>query len=197
MQITRLVGLMVMVVAGAISGCAGLKFYDNPKLIGPETGVKCYYAKPYLLVTSTSTTSSDQSTVGGKKSSSKDDGTKTAGTDGGTKTSSNKADVSVIYLPDLTNPVYARMKSGYGTADLSLSLEGGMLKSVGQKTDTKIPETITALGSIVKGLAAPKAAAPGAAPGAPQAEKPKFRLYEINLVDGKMVFNKVLEGDIP
>lgn len=35
--------------------------------------------------------------------------------------------------------------SGYGTADLSIGLSNGMITSAGQKTDTKIPETITAL----------------------------------------------------
>jgi hypothetical protein len=38
--------------------------------------------------------------------------------------------------------------SGYGTADLSISLSGGMITSVGQKTDTKIPETVNSLATL-------------------------------------------------
>lgn len=39
-------------------------------------------------------------------------------------------------------------KSGYGTADLSVTLNNGMITNVGQKTDTKIPETIQAVASL-------------------------------------------------
>lgn len=38
-----------------------------------------------------------------------------------------------------------KFKSGLGSADLSVSLSNGMITNVGQKTDTKIPETVTAL----------------------------------------------------
>ena len=71
-------------------------------------------------------------------------------------------EVSVIYLPDLANPMYAKLKTGYGSADLSLGFQNGMLTNVGQKTDTKIPETITAfsgLAAAAKPLAAPAMAA--------------------------------------
>ncbi|MFL9897898.1 hypothetical protein PQR71_06950 [Paraburkholderia fungorum] len=40
------------------------------------------------------------------------------------------------------------LKSGYGSADLSIALAAGMITSVGQKTDTKIPETLTAIGGL-------------------------------------------------
>jgi hypothetical protein len=46
---------------------------------------------------------------------------------------------------------------GYGSANLSASLTNGMIASVGQATDTKIPETITSiasLGTAVGGLKA-------------------------------------------
>jgi hypothetical protein len=39
-------------------------------------------------------------------------------------------------------------KTGYGTADLSVSLSNGMITSAGQKTDTKIPETISSIASL-------------------------------------------------
>ncbi|SHF04855.1 hypothetical protein SAMN02745157_1515 [Kaistia soli DSM 19436] len=77
-------------------------------------------------------------------------------------TSTNKDCVStatVVMIPSERRSV--NLKSGYGSADLSVALSNGMIASVGQKTDTKIPETITAVsgaitsvGSLVRPLAA-------------------------------------------
>lgn len=52
---------------------------------------------------------------------------------------------SIIYLPDLENPTYAKIKPGLGSADLKIDLENGILKSYGLVTDTKIPETLTSV----------------------------------------------------
>ncbi len=57
-------------------------------------------------------------------------------------------EISVVYLPDLAHPVYVKPRTGYGSANLTIALTNGMVTSVGQTTDTKIPETITALGSF-------------------------------------------------
>jgi len=56
--------------------------------------------------------------------------------------------VSIIYLPDLEHPVYAKAKSGYGSSILSLGFANGIISSFGQQTDTKIPESITSLGGF-------------------------------------------------
>ncbi|MGO9138754.1 MAG: hypothetical protein ACLP9S_02685 [Syntrophales bacterium] len=53
---------------------------------------------------------------------------------------------TVIVLPEKKRTV--KFKTGYGTADLSVSLSNGMITSVDQKTDTKIPETITSIASL-------------------------------------------------
>ena len=66
---------------------------------------------------------------------------------------------TVVSVPETKREV--KFKSGYGTADLSVGLSNGMITSVGQKTDTKIPETITAiasLGTAAKGMLALDAA---------------------------------------
>jgi hypothetical protein len=73
----------------------------------------------------------------------------------------NPVQVSVIYLPDQSQAFYAELKSGYGSADLSLTLQNGMLTNIGQKTDTKIPETVTALAGMAT---AAKGLIPQAAP---------------------------------
>ncbi|HEY6873211.1 MAG TPA: hypothetical protein VI298_10845 [Geobacteraceae bacterium] len=52
-----------------------------------------------------------------------------------------------------------KFESGYGSAELSATLSNGMIASVGQKTDTKIPETITSISGLVTAAAGVKAMA--------------------------------------
>lgn len=52
---------------------------------------------------------------------------------------------SIIYLPDYENPTYIKPIKGIGSSDLQLSLNNGMINGYGISSDTKIPETITAL----------------------------------------------------
>lgn len=61
---------------------------------------------------------------------------------------------SIIYLPDLAQPVFAELSSGYGSSDLSISTPNGILTSVGQKSDTKGPETLNSLAAIGTSAAA-------------------------------------------
>lgn len=53
---------------------------------------------------------------------------------------------TVVSVPG--NEKHVKFKSGFGSADLSVTLSNGILTSVGQKTDTKIPETITAMAGL-------------------------------------------------
>ena len=49
-----------------------------------------------------------------------------------------------------------KLKPGIGSNNLSVSLKDGMISSVGQQTDTKIPETISAIASLrTAGIAHP------------------------------------------
>jgi hypothetical protein len=57
-------------------------------------------------------------------------------------------EISVIYLPDLAHPNYAKGWTGLGTTNLQLSLTNGVITSVGQQVDSKIPEFITSLASL-------------------------------------------------
>lgn len=67
--------------------------------------------------------------------------------------------VSLIYLPDQTQEYVARITGGIGTASLTGKLEGGMLLTeLGAVSDSKVPETLTAL---LSGAKAMKALAPG------------------------------------
>lgn len=86
---------------------------------------------------------------------------------------------TVIVLPGARKTL--RLVSGYGSSDLSASLSNGMLTSVGQKTDTKIPESISAVANL-----AAKAVAPGGGGPCTVANT----LYPI--VDGEPDLNKPL-----
>ncbi len=54
-----------------------------------------------------------------------------------------KYTATVVTVPGTKKAV--KFIPGYGTANLSVTLSNGMITSVGQITDTKIPETITAI----------------------------------------------------
>jgi hypothetical protein len=81
---------------------------------------------------------------------------------------------TIIAVPETRKGV--SFNSGYGTADLSITLSGGMITAVGQKTDSKIPETLSSVATLataVGGLA--KSAAPKE-----HACPPGARLYDID-----------------
>ncbi|MEL6719678.1 MAG: hypothetical protein AAFO82_16725 [Bacteroidota bacterium] len=56
---------------------------------------------------------------------------------------------TIIYLPDMGKPKYAKLKPGFGSSDLKLSLSNGIITSYGVTSDSKIPETITALTGVL------------------------------------------------
>jgi hypothetical protein len=82
---------------------------------------------------------------------------------------------TIISVPETRKGV--SFNSGYGTADLSITLSGGMITAVGQKTDSKIPETLSSVASLATavGAAARSAAAPKE-----RACPPSARLYNID-----------------
>jgi hypothetical protein len=90
---------------------------------------------------------------------------------------------TIISVPETKKGV--SFNSGYGTADLSITLSGGMITTVGQKTDSKIPETLSSVATLataVGGLARSTAPKEGAC-------KPSGRLYNIDkgVVDPKPI----------
>jgi hypothetical protein len=81
---------------------------------------------------------------------------------------------TILSVPETRKGV--SFNSGYGTADLSVTLSGGMITAVGQKTDSKIPETlgsVATLATAVGKLATATAPKEGAC-------KPGARLYSID-----------------
>lgn len=67
-----------------------------------------------------------------------------------------------------------KFKGGYGSYELSVALSNGMISAVGQKADTKIPETIAAIGTVVGAIK------PTFIEGKPVLCKPTATLYAIN-----------------
>lgn len=57
---------------------------------------------------------------------------------------------TIISIPEKRKGV--SFHSGYGSADLSVTLTGGMITSVGQKTDSKIPETLSSVASLATAI---------------------------------------------
>src|SRR5258706_9371482 len=57
---------------------------------------------------------------------------------------------TIISIPEARRGV--TFNSGYGTADLSVTLSGGMITAVGQKTDSKIPETLSSVATLATAL---------------------------------------------
>ena len=53
---------------------------------------------------------------------------------------------AILALPGSERRV--KIKSGYGSSETSLAFAGGLLTNVGQKTDNKIPELLTAVAAL-------------------------------------------------
>jgi hypothetical protein len=58
---------------------------------------------------------------------------------------------TLLFLPDLTNPVYVKIIRGMGSNAFSLALANGALSTYGLTTDSKVPETIAAAGGLLTG----------------------------------------------
>lgn len=66
-----------------------------------------------------------------------------------TQAKDKPVEVSIQYLTDSSKVIYADPRSGFGSADLKLSLDHGQLTQFGQITDTKIPELLNAVGGFL------------------------------------------------
>lgn len=64
------------------------------------------------------------------------------------ETKDDNLTTKIISLPNLSKPHRVKQNNGWGTAELGFEIENGMIKSFNSKTDSKAPETITALASL-------------------------------------------------
>jgi hypothetical protein len=110
-------------VSLSVAGCGHISTYTDPKLTRGTETGILYYPPKPYLLVSRT----------------------------GAKDKPN--DVQVVYLPDLSQPRYAVMKSGFGSSNLALTFSNGVLVSTSQQTDPKIVELITALAGVPTSLA--------------------------------------------
>lgn len=106
---------------------------------------------------------------------------------------------SIVFLPDLTQPTYAKVIRGIGSNDLKINLTDGMLTSYGVTTDSKLPELLTSLtgvtggvGSLIKDLATARRDSANAVGRRQPSEKPYFILYEVQISEsGETILKEV------
>jgi hypothetical protein len=70
-----------------------------------------------------------------------------------TQAEDKPVEVSIQYLPDPSKVIYAEPTSGFGSANLTLSLTQGQMTAFGQETDTKVPELLGAVTGLITGRA--------------------------------------------
>jgi hypothetical protein len=93
--------------------------------------------------------------------------------------SGNILKASVLYLPDLANPQYMKIKDGPGSRKVDLKLDNGSISSLGVTSDGQLDDAIESLSALIaKGTGAltditALKGQPGASP------PPVVELYEV------------------
>lgn len=100
--------------------------------------------------------------------------------------------VSVVYLPNPDEASYIRQQRGWGSSDLGVGIQNGMLVQLGSKTDSHMPDTLGAIADLV--AAAGGAYADVRPRGTQEPVEPDgslFELYEIRQEHGRTVLLRV------
>ena len=93
--------------------------------------------------------------------------------------------VEMLTLPG--PPRGVQFKSGFGSAKLNIKLDHNMITEIGQETDTKIPETITALAGAATAIESFSLA--------PRPACPSVALFQIVMAGDVMTFRRVTDFD--
>ena len=89
---------------------------------------------------------------------------------------------TIVYLPDLANPLYLNVKPGIGSNELKLAFTNGILNSYGLTSDGNIPETINSLAALIsKGSDAVVPFTSQGGIGKVAGGEVNFELFEINI----------------
>jgi hypothetical protein len=96
-------------------------------------------------------------------------------------------DVSIVYLPDLAHPYYAKARSGWGSSNLTLKVTDGMLTEFGQQVDSNAAATLTSVGSLLTAAAGLRTKDVPRDPTKPL----EFSLYEIDNSTGTTILREV------
>lgn len=110
---------LITIISLLLTGCAGVTVTKiTPKNDNSAKGIRYYRPWPYLLV-----------------SQDPNDAT--------------SLQLTTVYLPNIKENYAVNSQSGLGKLDATITLEDGWkLTQYSDKTDTKIPETIQAIGSV-------------------------------------------------
>jgi hypothetical protein len=105
--------------------------------------------------------------------------------------SNNILKATILYLPDLENPQYMKIKDGPGSRKVDLKLDNGSISSFGVTSDGNLDETIEAMAALIsKGTGALTDLA--ALKGLPvAASQPVVELYEVFMNSGTTSVRKV------
>ena len=107
----------------------------------------------------------------------------------------NPVQLSVVYLPDTSDVSYIRQQRGWGSNDLGVGIQNGMLVQLGSKSDARTGDTASGIAALLGAAAAAYADAhPRAAPGGPEPDDSAFELYEIRQDHGRTVLVRVATG---
>lgn len=144
-------------------GCAPrVRVRANPQ--PQDTGIRYYRPKPYLLITSAAQTILSDS--GKPVREVVDD---------------RYVQIELQYLPDFSEEYSIDVRSGFGIADVAITLEDGWkLTSINQKLDSQTDENVRAIAEVVRGAAG--FANPAERVSNPDAGKPSpFRVKATNV----------------
>lgn len=97
---------------------------------------------------------------------------------------------TIIYLPDYENPIYIKSKSGIGSTNLTFNQENGYLASFGAVVDSKVPEILTSITSIIPLLPDAQGAVEGL-------DKPLVQIYEMIMDENGIRFQEVDISELP
>lgn len=148
------------------SGCAPrVRVRPNPH--PSDTGIRYYRPKPYLLVTAASQTVLSDT---GKPVREVID--------------ERFVQIELQYLPDFAEEYAIDVRSGFGIADVAITLEDGWnLTSINQKLDSQTDENLRAMSEVVRGAAS--LSNPGERTTTPDGNKqPAFRVKASNVPMG-------------
>ena len=101
--------------------------------------------------------------------------------------------VEVLMLPG--RPQGVRFHSGLGSAKLGIKLTNGMITDVSQETDTKIPETITALTNAAKVATEMAMTSVGNSAKPPAGTCPSIALFQVVTTGDTVSFRRATDLD--
>jgi hypothetical protein len=114
---------------------------------------------------------------------------------GRTGAKNNPVQLSIVYLPDMGNVSYIRQKRGWGSSDLGLGIQNGMLVQLGSKGDARMAEGTAAIAELLTAAAAAYGAErPRGGSESDEHDAAVFELYEIRQEGGRTVLVRVAAG---